>query len=110
MLTSLKIVSVGEVRVTTKDPRTSWRLTFFSLSLLHLEGAQSLVVDLEVVSKPSQTFPKKIHNLEASGRPSTPRFLNKPKSNKQLDELEEESLLAWWKCRSRPPLSISKRN
>jgi hypothetical protein len=31
------------------------------------------MVDIEVASKPSQTFPKQIHNPEASGRPSTPR-------------------------------------
>jgi hypothetical protein len=72
-----KIVTVGEVRVTTEDPQTSWRLTFFSLSLLHREGAQSLVADLEVVSKPSQTFPKQIHNPEASGRPSRPKVSQK---------------------------------
>jgi hypothetical protein len=67
-----KLITVGEVRVTTEDSRMPRRLTFFSLSLLHKEGAQSLMVDLEVVSKPSQTFPKQIHNPEASGRPSTP--------------------------------------
>jgi hypothetical protein len=52
MFTSLggKLITVGEVQVTTEDPRTPRRLTFFSLSLLHKEGAQSLVVDLEVVS------------------------------------------------------------
>jgi hypothetical protein len=40
---------------------------------LNWEGAQLLVIDLEVVSKPSQTFPKQIHNPEASERPSMPR-------------------------------------
>jgi hypothetical protein len=58
-----KLVTIGEVQVTTKDPRVLRNLTFFSLSFLHGEGLQSLVVDLEVVSKPSQTFPKQIHNL-----------------------------------------------
>ena len=62
-----KLVTVGEVWVTTKDPQTPPRLTFFSLSLPHEVGAQSLVVGLEVTSKPSQTFPKQIHNPEASG-------------------------------------------
>jgi hypothetical protein len=68
-----KLITVGEVWVTTEDPRTPWRLTFLSLSLLHKEGDQSLMVDLEVVSKSSQTFLKQIHNPEASGRPTTPR-------------------------------------
>jgi hypothetical protein len=68
-----KLITVGEVWVTTEDPQTARRLTFFSLSFLHKEGAQSLVVDLEVVSKPSQTFSKQIHNPEASGGPSMPR-------------------------------------
>jgi hypothetical protein len=30
-----KLVTIGEVRVTTEDPRTPRRLTFFFLSLLH---------------------------------------------------------------------------
>jgi hypothetical protein len=74
MFTSLggKLLTAGEVWVTTEDPRTPRRLTF-SLSLLHREGAQTLVVDLEVVSKLSQTFSKQIHNPKASGQPSTPR-------------------------------------
>jgi hypothetical protein len=48
-----KIITIGEVRVTTKDPWALRKITFFSLSLLHEEGAQSIVVDLEVVSKSS---------------------------------------------------------
>jgi hypothetical protein len=111
MFTSLggKLVTVGEVWVTTEDPQTPWRLTF-SLSLLHREGAQTLVVDFEVVSKLPQTFPKQIHNRKLPGNIARLGFPNKPKSNKQPNELEEESLLAWWKCRSRHPLSIPQRN
>ena len=33
----------------------------------HEVGAHSLVVGLKVTSEPSQTFPKQIHNPEASG-------------------------------------------
>jgi hypothetical protein len=61
-----KLVIVREVLVTTKDRQALQKLTFFSLNLLHEVGAQSLVVDLEVVFKPSQTFMKQIHIPKAT--------------------------------------------
>jgi hypothetical protein len=64
-----ELVTVGDVRIPTKGTQAPRRLTFFSLSLLHEVGAQSLVVDLWVVSKPSQTFHGANHKLNASGRP-----------------------------------------
>jgi hypothetical protein len=42
-----KVVTIGEVWVTTKDTRPPRRLNFFSLSLLYEVGAQSLLVNLE---------------------------------------------------------------
>jgi hypothetical protein len=47
-----------EVWVTTKGPQMPRRPAFFSMSLPHKVGPQSLVVDLEVASKGSQAFPR----------------------------------------------------
>jgi hypothetical protein len=53
-----KLVTIGEVWDTTKDTQMSGRLALLSLSLLHVVGAQSLLVGLGVSSKPSQNFHK----------------------------------------------------
>jgi hypothetical protein len=58
------------------------------LLLLEPLARQSLVVDLEVVLKPSQIFLYEVHNIESSEQANTSRVSNKPKSNKQLDKLE----------------------
>jgi hypothetical protein len=78
-----ELVTIREVWIPTKGTQTPRRLTFFSLSLLHEVGAQSLVVDLRVVSKPSQTFHRANHKPKAYRRPWLPRVSHEPKSNKQ---------------------------
>jgi hypothetical protein len=42
-----ELVTIGEVWVNMKDTQPPWRITFFSLILLHEVGAQSLMVDLK---------------------------------------------------------------
>jgi hypothetical protein len=64
-----ELVTVGEVWVPMKGTQTPRRLTFFSLSLLHEVVAQSLMVDLRVVSKPLQTFHEANHKPNVSGQP-----------------------------------------
>jgi hypothetical protein len=86
------------------------KLTFFSLSLLDEVGAQLLVVDLRVVSKPSQTFTGQITSRKPPGDPSRLGFPTNPRVTSNLNELKGELNIAWWRCSSGPPLSFYQRD
>jgi hypothetical protein len=66
------------------------RFTFFSLSLIHKGGSQSLVVGLQVTYKTTQSYPKhkNTEKLETSRNASTPMVSHKPKSNNYFQELK----------------------
>ena len=74
-----ELVTVGEVWDSTKDSQMPRRLTFFSESLLHEVGAQSLVVGLKVASKPSQTSTEQITTRMLPGDPSRLGFPTNPR-------------------------------
>jgi hypothetical protein len=77
-----KLVTLGVVSVTKMDTQPPRRLTFFSLSLLHGVGDQSLV-DPRVASKPSQTYHEENHKpTNDSSWLYPPRVSYEPKSNK----------------------------
>jgi hypothetical protein len=85
-----KLVTLGDVSVTMMDTQPSRMLTFFSLSLLHGVGDQSLV-DPRVASKLSQTYHEKNTNQRMIPRDSSHLgFPTNPRVTIFINELKGE--------------------
>jgi hypothetical protein len=106
-----ELVIVGEVWVPMKGTQALQRLTFFSLSLLHEVGAQSLMVDLKGGLQTLTNFSTgRITSRMLPGNPSHLVFPIDPRVTSNPGELKGKWNIAWWRYRSGPPLSFYQRD